>query len=89
MISPVKTLTLSILLFLSTTLMMSTFYGVHDGLTRIGFPIVFLQDTSGKCFDCDLIKWFRLSYLLVDLAFFFLLTTVLIKLYRLLKRRFS
>lgn len=82
--SPIKkSLVLSALLFLLITFITGTFEGAHDGLTRLGFPIVFLQDTNGKCFDCDSIKWLKWTYLILDLLFSYLLAILLIKLYQL------
>lgn len=51
------------------TILSSSFSGMSDGLTRIGFPLVFMQDTGGKCIDCSTIKWFKWGYLIVDIAF--------------------
>lgn len=57
---------------------MSDYSGISDGLTRIGFPIVFMQDTGGKCIDCQNLKWFNLFYLLTDVVFSFLMSLLVV-----------
>lgn len=54
-------------IFTIQTLLFSDFNGVNDGLTRIGFPLVFMQDTGGKCIDCQNIRWFKTFYFFVDI----------------------
>jgi hypothetical protein len=71
-----------IILFVSTfavlTIFLSDFSGMSDGFTRVGFPIVFMEDTGGKCIDCQDIKWFNLFYLVLDLLFFFLISLFIV-----------
>ena len=47
------------------------------GVARIGFPLVFMQDTEGKCVNCQSWKWFNIHWLIADL-FFWLLNSVII-----------
>lgn len=65
-------------IFAILTVFFSEFNGMTDGLDRVGFPIVFLQDTGGKCIDCEKLKWFNLLYLLGDLAFSFLISLFIV-----------
>jgi hypothetical protein len=71
-------LILGITTFIISNLLFSDYSGAHDGLTRIGFPFVYLQDTGGKCYDCESIKWFKAIYLLLDLLLFLMLAMILI-----------
>lgn len=61
-------------IFVILTIFLSDFSGMSDGLTRVGFPVVFMQDTGGKCIDCQDVKWFNLCYFVVDLVFSFLMS---------------
>lgn len=65
-------------IFAVLTIFLSDFSGMSDGLTRVGFPIVFMQDTGGKCVDCQDVKWFNLFYLVVDLVFSFLMSLFIV-----------
>lgn len=71
-------LVIGVAIFLISNLIFSDYSGMHDGLTRIGFPFVFLQDTGGKCGDCESIKWFKVIYLFVDVLLSLLLAMVLL-----------
>ncbi len=71
-------LIIGITMFLIANLVFSDYSGVHDGLTRIGFPFVYLQDTGGKCYDCASIKWFKFIYLLIDLLLFLISAMMLV-----------
>lgn len=68
--------------FILLTLLTGKYNSHTDGLTRIGIPFVFLQDTSGKCYDCGEIIWFKLHYLIADLMIFAMITYVLFSLYK-------
>lgn len=65
-------------MFAILTIFLSDFSGMSDGLTRVGFPVVFMQDTGGKCIDCQEVKWFNLFYLVVDLVFSFLMSLFIV-----------
>lgn len=65
-------------IFAILTIFLSDFSGMSDGLTRVGFPVVFMQDTGGKCIDCQEVKWFNLFYLVVDLVFSFLMSLFIV-----------
>lgn len=65
-------------IFAILTIFLSDFSGMSDGLTRVGFPVVFMQDTGGKCIDCQQVKWFNLFYLVVDLVFSFLMSLFIV-----------
>lgn len=67
-------------IFSILTIFLSDFSGISDGLTRVGFPIVFMQDTGGKCINCQDVKWFNLVYLVVDLIFSFLMSLLIVSL---------
>lgn len=70
---------LSVIIFSALTLFFSDFSGISDGITRIGFPLVFMQDTGGKCIDCQNIKWFKIFYLFADLLLSCLIALVFVK----------
>jgi len=72
-------------IFAILTIFLSDYSGMSDGFTRIGFPIVFMQDTGGKCDNCDEIKWFNFVYLSLDLLFSFLMSLLIVFLF--LKKR--
>jgi len=55
--------------------------GMSDGLTQVGFPLVFMQDPGGKCTDCSTLKWLKWSYLLIDLVFACILSIILLRTY--------
>ncbi|WP_437922100.1 hypothetical protein [Sphingobacterium sp. LRF_L2] len=75
-------------LFLWLNIFLGEFNGVSDGLTRIGFPLVFLQDTGGKCEDCESLKWFNLLYLIVDIVICLLLSAIILTgVKRIIKRK--
>ncbi|MGY3213077.1 hypothetical protein [Mucilaginibacter sp. HD30] len=78
-------LSLSILTFVLSTILSSNFSGVSDGLTRLGFPIAFMQDTGGKCKDCSVAKWFRFGSLIMDIAFAVGLSLGILSLYKKLR----
>ncbi len=65
-------------LFICFNIFLGEFNAVSDGFTRIGFPFVFLQDTDGKCEDCESLKWFNLFYLIVDIIICLLLSTIIL-----------
>ncbi len=65
-------------IFAILTIFLSDFSGMSDGLTRVGFPIVFMQDTGGKCIDCQNVKWFNFFYLGVNLVFSFLMSLFIV-----------
>jgi|GEM_PF-7060403 len=44
--------------FFCLNILLGDFSGINDGITRIGFPFVFFQDTGGKCENCENLKWF-------------------------------
>lgn len=67
------------IIFTVLTLLFSDFSGISDGFTRIGFPLVFMQETGGKCIDCANIKWFKIFYLFVDLLLSFVIAFFLVK----------
>ncbi|MCS3556892.1 MULTISPECIES: hypothetical protein [unclassified Sphingobacterium] len=52
--------------FFCLNILLGDFSGINDGITRIGFPFVFFQDTGGKCENCENLKWFNIIYLLID-----------------------
>gem|GEM_PF-4546910 len=76
------TLIVGLVLFVISNLIFSDYSGVHDGLTCIGFPFVYLQDTGGKCYDCESIKWFKVIYLLLDLLLFLILAMMLVLVFK-------
>lgn len=76
------TLIIGITLFFVSNLVFSDYSGVHDGLTRIGFPFVFLQDTGGKCYDCESIRWFKWGYLLIDVLLSLILALMFVLIFK-------
>ncbi|MNJ98955.1 hypothetical protein D3C87_167260 [compost metagenome] len=70
---------LCVIVFTVLTLLFSDYGGISDGLTRIGFPLVFMQETGGKCIDCRSIKWFNTFYLFVDLLLSLIIAFFLVK----------
>jgi hypothetical protein len=78
---PIPTLCIFIIL----TVLLSDYSGVSDGLTKIGFPFVFMQDTGGKCNDCSALKLFNWWYLVTDMLFSFGLYLVLVTIHRFIK----
>lgn len=79
-------LILSLILFVIFTLLLSDFSGIHDGLTRIGFPLVFMQDTGGKCVDCNSLKWFNIYYLIGDVFLCLLSSAIILRIICFLKK---
>lgn len=72
-------LVVAVVLFVVLTMFFSEFNGATDGLDRIGFPLVFMQDTGGKCVDCQSVKWFNVFCLIADLLISLLLGLLLVK----------
>lgn len=64
---------LGIILFVVTTALTMHVEGMSDGYTTLGFPVIFLQYTSGKCVGCaQFFKWYALAVdLFIALAFAF------------------
>ena len=64
---------LGIILFVLATALTMRFEAMSDGYTTLGFPVIFLQCTSGKCVACaQFFKWYALAVdLLIALAFAF------------------
>lgn len=81
-----RMLILSLILFVGSTLLVSDFSGMHDGLTRIGFPFVFMQDTGGKCVNCQDLKWFSFSYLIGNIFLCILSSILMLRIICLLKK---
>lgn len=67
-------------LWIASTIIFGDFSGMSDGLTKLGFPLVFLQDTGGKCHDCDAVKWFKLSHMLIDMVLHLAFAVIVIRL---------
>ncbi len=63
-------------LFFCLNIVLADFSGSHDGITKIGFPFVFYQDTDGKCEHCENLKLFNIIYLIVDVLVCLLLGIV-------------
>jgi len=42
------------------TALFSDYSGINDGLTRIGFSLIFMQDIGAKYDDCQVFKWFNI-----------------------------
>ncbi len=76
------TLIVGMAIFIISNLIFSGYSGMYDGLTKVGFPFVFLQDTGGKCYDCKSIKWFKVIYLLIDLLFSLVLARILVLVFK-------
>ena len=72
---------LSVLLFVVISIATIDLSGMSDGFTQVGFPLVFMQDTGGKCTDCSTLKWFKWRYLLIDLVFACILLIILLRIY--------
>ena len=80
-------LILSLMLFVIFTLLLSDFSGMHDGLTRIGFPLVFMQDTGGKCVDCQSLKWFNIYCLIGNVLLCLLSSVIMLKIIHFFKAK--
>ncbi len=78
---------LSLILFFVLTITFGVFDGKSDGFTRIGIPIVFIQDTGGKYIDRHAVIWFKLHYLLLDIIIFIGVSFLIIKSYKYIKSR--
>lgn len=72
------TLGLGLVLFI--VLGFGSFNDASDGLSQIGFPLVFVQYTGGKCADCGLLEWFKPSYMIVDLLLAIVVSLVIFRL---------
>jgi len=75
-------LLLGLLVFILINLVLGNYSGMHDGFTKLGFPFTFMQDTGGKCLDCNDVKWFSIFYLIIDFLVSLLLSLLLIKLFK-------
>ena len=66
-----STVLLGLMLFVVVTALTMRFEAMSDGYTMIGFPVIFLQYTEGKCVACaQFFKWYALSVdLFIALAF--------------------
>lgn len=78
---------LSLLLFVIISIVTLDLSGMSDGLTQIGFPLVFMQDTGGKCTDCNALKWFNLGHLFIDIILVILVSIGLLKVYFIVSRK--
>jgi hypothetical protein len=75
------TFVLAVIIFAILTLLLSDFNGISDGFTRIGFPLVFMQNTGGKCINCQDVKWFKVIYLFADLLFSLIIAFFLVRIF--------
>ena len=71
------TIGLGLVLFI--VLGFGSFNDATDGLSQIGFPLVFVQYTGGKCIKCDSIEWFKPLYMMIDLLLAMVVSLVIFR----------
>ncbi len=79
-----KSLLISFIFFILFALLFAKFESMSDGYTIIGFPLIFIKYSEGKCYDCD--NYFKPAFMLLDYLLSFVAAYLTLYAYKSIKK---